>query len=187
MKIRNSLVLISLAACGQDFEILKIAAPEGEISNPFCQTQSVEDGVLISCPGQEPVLVEHGEAGAAGINGIDGTNGLDGQDGIDGINGADGAVGPAGPTGPQGPAGPTGPQGPPGASYTLKSITPCPDNTSVPFPETLLCLDDTTLYAVYDGGHGYTRLVALVEGPTYVTTDGRSCVFKVGPSCTLSY
>lgn len=89
-----------------------------------------------------------------------------GKDGLDGEAGEDG-VSPKG----------------------LELVVPCPE-TAVPssYPETLLCLNDETLFAVYDSGKkGEVRLSLLLEGQAYQTTDGRNCRFTVEEACKLSY
>lgn len=44
-----------------------------------CVAAMVPEGVMLSCPGQDPVLIENGQDGA------DGQDGIDGQDGADSI------------------------------------------------------------------------------------------------------
>jgi len=98
-------------------------------------------------------------------NGRDGVDGADGADGADGDDGAD-AVNP-----------------------TINLVTPCPElGTPQSYPETLVCINGTTLFAVYDAGiQGAVRLTQLIEGTRYITTDGRSCSFIAESSCQLSY
>lgn len=82
-----------------------------------------------------------------------------------------------------------GSQGLPGESSSIELITPCPEIVAPDeHPETLVCINSSSLFAAYDNGKkGTVRLVQLIEGTKYQTTDGRSCTFVVGPSCSLEY
>jgi len=86
-------------------------------------------------------------SGAAGAVGRDGRDGLDGKDGDQGV------------------------------SPVL--ITPCPDTaSSVAYPERLLRFPDGPVVAfLSSSNYMEQRLVTLVPGQTYVTTDGRNCTF----------
>lgn len=98
-------------------------------------------------------------------------NGQDGQDGKDGQEGQEGQAGQN------------------GKDAQIELVTPCSDIPSNDaHPETFVCINGTTLFAVYDNGtKGQVRLVKLIEGVTYRTTDTRSCVFTVRPLCQLEY
>lgn len=73
-------IALLLVACGR----------EGKSEDPSpaqpCTATETDEGVTMQCPGQEPVLVRHGQAG---------------QDGADGAAGRT-VVGMPGPQGPQG-------------------------------------------------------------------------------------
>lgn len=80
-----------------------------------------------------------------------------------------------------------GAQGQKGDSTLAEVIVPCPD-TATSHSEILLRVDNIVLAsfsANQQGGH--TRLVVLVPGVQYVTTDGRSCGFKVSEQGDLIY
>ncbi len=92
-------------------------------------------------------------------NGSNGANGINGEDGED------------------------------GSSTVVTLVTPCQD-TAVPqsYPEVLVCIGGETLFAVLTNNDNMRiRLVELLEGVIYNTTDGRSCSFTVEAACQLSY
>lgn len=152
-----------------------------------CSIEEVSEGGLIKCPGQEDVLIKHGSDGLDGLKGETGAQGDKGNTGESGAKGDKGDQGETGPQGEQGEIGPQGPQGEPGNSITL--VVPCPGTANtVSHPEKLVCINNTTLFAVYDAGTpGLNRLVELIPFTNYRTTDGRNCFFKTTATCNLDY
>ena len=77
-----AIIVFSMSSCGR---VDKTEAarpchtfPEGEgpercddEPKNVCTTQEIEEGVLINCPGSDPVLVEHGQDGEDGKDGED--------------------------------------------------------------------------------------------------------------------
>lgn len=110
-----------------------------------------------------------GRDGVNGTNGSNGTNGTDGHDGVNGTNGHDGAAAQLGPYAP------------------VDLVVPCP---SVPgsFRETFLKLQNGTVIASFsDTASGQnTRFTQVVPG-TYVTTDGRNCLFTMHNDGSFSW
>lgn len=51
-----------------------------------CKTKQLPTGVEISCPGEKPVIVKHGEQGQQGVDGVDGVAGSDGARGKKGTD-----------------------------------------------------------------------------------------------------
>lgn len=170
--IKLSFLLVT--ACGPDYGIVGKPLPE------TCSMKEIETGVVVSCPGQAPVTVK---------NGVDGIPGLKGEQGEVGQTGPQGPQGIQGEQGETGPQGPQGQQGDPGQDAQVKLITPCPNTaSSISHPEKFLCLNQTTLFALYDAGTpGLNRLVELLPYTKYITTDGRGCVFKTTDTCDLEY
>lgn len=138
---------------------------------------------------------EPGETGEPGASGSDGEAGRDGENctvstGSDGCTsiqcgvstasictGIDGQAGASGAPGRDGVAGVDGTDGVDAQAATV--VTPCPETAgSIPYPERFIRFADGTTVAFYSSpDYMQQRLVTLVTGATYVTTDGRACVF----------
>lgn len=123
---------------------------------------------LVGCGQQKVVELIQGDSGSNGIDGATGAQGEVGAQGDIGDTGATGAIGAQGAVGATGPAGLNG--------STFEVVKPCP-STHVVYSEIFLKIGGK-LYALYDGGPHLDRLVELVNG-TYMTTDGRNCIFTV--------
>ena len=76
-----------------------------------CSAERASNGVLVTCTGQDPVLIEDGDDGAAGPQGPPGSAGEQGEQGPQGEQGEQGPQGEQGEQGPQGEQGEQGPQG----------------------------------------------------------------------------
>lgn len=83
----------------------------------------------------------------------DGEDGQDGLDGVDGVNGTDGLF--------------------------VDIIDPCGQEGN--YDEVILVTNagQFVAYFAQNGAANQARLTILVEGPTYKTTDGTNCKFKV--------
>lgn len=155
------LTLIAVVSCGKVEKETVIETVVVTKIEPCSAAPDPEgNGVFLMCGDMDPVLIENGKDGLNGANGADGEDGIDGQDGANGNN------------------------------ASIKLVTPCPE-LGVPqdYPEALVCINEEELFAVYspNGSAKFVRLTPLLEGAVYSTTDGRSCTFKVGLQCQLSY
>lgn len=137
---------------------------------------TVNDTGVITC-GDSVYQIPAGSQGPQGSPGPSGAPGTDGQDGNDGSDGQDGTDGVDGTNGQDGA---TGAPGTPGTVIT--PVFPCP-TLAGSYPEVLLCIS-TKLYAVFAPGNSNVRYVEIGPG-NYVTTDGRSCSFRVVTGCTI--
>lgn len=88
--------------------------------------------------------------GVDGLNGADGQNGVDGADGVNGTNG-----------------------------LFVDIIDPCGQEGN--YDEVILVTNagQFVAYFAQNGAANQSRLTILEEGPTYKTTDGTNCKFKV--------
>ena len=118
-----------------------------------CTTSTGADGCTILQCGVSTSSICNGTDGSAGERGDPGRDGVDGSAGVDGRDGVDAT-----------PA-------------TL--VTPCPETAgSVPYPERFIRLAAGSIVAFYsDPDYMRQRLVTLVVGTTYITTDGRNCTY----------
>jgi hypothetical protein len=97
--------------------------------------------------GEDTARVCDGDSGASGADGKDGLAGRDGHDGSD--------------------------------AASVEVVTPCPETAGlVQYPERLIRIAGGGLVAFLSHpDYMQQRLVVLVLGETYVTTDGRNCQF----------
>jgi len=119
-------VVLFLAGCGPINPAITI--------EESCALARVENGVEISCPGQDPIVVYDGEAGAPGEEGAEGE---------------------------QGPEGGQGVRGEQGESPIIEIIDPCGKESS--YDEVLFRLSDDLIYAVYSDKEK-VHLVELIPG-----------------------
>ncbi len=153
------LTLVITACAGESDEPQGETGERGEPGTPGeagdsgegCTVERVELGAVVTC-GNASVFVRDGDTGAKGDTGV----GVAGEAGVPGRDGVDGA-----------------------AATGVTLVTPCPDTAaSVLYPERLLRFADGAVVAFYSSPDWmYNRLVTLIVGATYVTTDGRACQF----------
>lgn len=127
----------------------------GEAGASCSVAASVGDCYNIQC-GSTSARLCNGTPGTAGEQGERGSAGAIGERGVPGVAGAEGVD---------------------ATGITL--VTPCPDTAgTVPYPERFIRFADGTVVAFYaDPSWDRQRLVTLISGATYVTTDGRNCRF----------
>jgi hypothetical protein len=158
-----------------------------------CRVTDLGDEVMIECPDQDPVYVQHGEDGEQGPQGEKGDKGEQGETGADGRDGEsctvtetiEGAIIECngsqvtiynGEDGEDGKDGIDGVDGVDGNNASIEIIDPCGTNPDI-YNEILIKFDETTYIAYFQSGN--KRHLAQIKPGTYVTTDAEKCRFTI--------
>jgi hypothetical protein len=98
MKLKSTLILLSLVACAEDGKDGQdgINGVNGINGQPCIALKNQDESYTITCPNSEPIIIRNAKDGMDGING---TNGQDGMNGMNGTNGRDGQDGQDGQDG----------------------------------------------------------------------------------------
>lgn len=182
------LIPIVIAGCFNDTgSIRTLYTP---IASQPCTTESILNGIRITCPDGTSSIVSNGingtngldgsqgDTGPQGTPGINGTDGTNGTNGVDGTNGIDGTNGTNGVQGPQGIPGLNGQDG-----STITTVKLCANDMSS-FPEYGVKIG-SYLYAVYWDIHKGAFLALLTPG-NYISTNGTACTFTLHSDGTIT-